>query len=107
MILSGIIEVQSQNITTHTDMCNTKMSCRDCIQTKNCAWCLQTNYDNRPRCFNQGKFMCTDVWNPKNEGTITEDLPLTQKKTSKSSPAPSKIVQISPQRLSLKLRLSE
>ena len=64
MILSGIIEVQSQNITTHPNMCNTKMSFRDCIQTKNCAWCLQTNYDNRPRCFNQGKSMCTDVWNP-------------------------------------------
>ena len=47
------------------------------------------------------------MFGSKSEGTITEDLPLTQKKTSKSSPAPSKIVQISPQRLSLKLRLSE
>lgn len=98
---SAVINVQSQNVTI--DLCNSKMSCRDCIQIQNCAWCLESNYSH-PRCYNEQKTECKNFWYPVNSGEITEQLPTTQKK---SSDPLEKIVQISPQRVSIKLRISE
>lgn len=101
-------EAQSESVTVH-DSCSTKMSCRACIQTQNCAWCLQTSYENRTRCFQPGLRItddCTLKWYPRNEENITEESPLTQKQSSSSVPLSKNIVQISPQRVSLKLRIS-
>lgn len=104
IISLGVIETQSQNGTIHYS-CNTKTKCSDCIQSPFCAWCLQTNYDKGPRCYHSSQNNeCIDNWNPQNEEKVIKQLPLTK---GKSNPSTLDIVQISPQRISLKLRISE
>lgn len=107
IISSGVIEAQSQNVTVHHS-CNTKTKCSDCIQSPYCAWCLQTNYDKGPRCYhNTQTTECKENYYPENNEKIIKKLPLTKTKSSSSDPSTPDIVQISPQRVSLKLRISE
>lgn len=52
--------------------CVIKTSCRECIQTSGCAWCLQPDFGEKPRCF-QPSLMTDSIckeeftWNPDNE----------------------------------------
>lgn len=53
--------------------CVSKTTCRDCIQTKSCAWCLQPDFGDKPRCFNPSLSAfaggCPEeyTWNPDHE----------------------------------------
>ena len=42
-----------------SDKCTSKQNCRDCIQTKNCAWCMQESFGEKPRCFNPSTLLST------------------------------------------------
>lgn len=41
---------QSVNIPS-ANSCVSKSTCHDCIQTKSCAWCMDPEFGDRPRCF--------------------------------------------------------
>lgn len=139
---------QSDKI-THQNPCVSKTTCHDCIQTQNCAWCLQPDFGDRPRCFQpdlKTNFGCPEeyTFNPDNEQTFIDQRSLTRggsmsaggsmvsggsmsggssggssmsesgsmsaggsSSGSGSSSASGSIVQISPQRVGLKLRISE
>lgn len=53
--------------------CVSKVTCRECIQTKSCAWCLLPDYGDKPRCFDPSLSSLTGgcpkeyIWNPDNE----------------------------------------
>lgn len=134
--------------------CVSKTTCRECIQTKNCAWCMQPDFGDKPRCFQPsltsfaGSCLEEYTWNPDNEQRIFLNRELTRagsasgggsasgsygesysgSSSSSSSSSSShsfggsssssgsgawgasgqqSIVQISPQRVGLKLRISE
>lgn len=61
--------VQSENIGQNP--CLSKVTCRECIQTKNCAWCMQEEFGDRPRCFHPAYApgICPEeyTFNPNNE----------------------------------------
>lgn len=91
-----------------SDSCSGKTNCGSCIQTKECAWCKEPNFGDNPRCFNfnsTNKCSESSTVAPKNNLTIIKDESLTGKtKTSDSNP---KVVQIRPQEVKIKLRISE
>lgn len=133
------------------DPCVNKASCHECIQTQNCAWCMQPDLGDLPRCFkNTIQNYCKEefTWNPHTEQKFTINRELTRGgnasaaagygygysgsyesgssySSSSSSSSSSyagaygsaasagaaassgEIVQISPQRVSLKLRISK
>lgn len=70
------------------DLCASKSTCRDCIQTINCSWCLQSNLS---RCYRQDlQHACSEPWSPK------PVLPLINIPTETSNGK-----QISPQKIGL------
>ncbi|XP_050330333.1 integrin beta-PS-like isoform X1 [Bactrocera neohumeralis] len=131
------------------DPCVNKASCHDCIQTQNCAWCMEPDFIDLPRCFkNSLQNYCKEeyTWNPFTEQKFTINRELTrggnasaaagygygyggsyEASSSYSSSSSSssyagayggaaaagasassgEIVQISPQRVSLKLRINQ
>lgn len=132
------------------DPCVNKASCHECIQTQNCAWCMQPDFGDLPRCFkNSIQNYCKEefTWNPFTEQKFTINRELTRGGNSSvaagygygyggsyeasssysgsssssssysgaygsaasagASASSGEIVQISPQRVSLKLRISK
>ncbi|XP_065364687.1 integrin beta-PS-like [Calliphora vicina] len=91
--------------------CVSKRTCHECIQTKNCAWCMQPDNGNMSRCFpsNYTDICPKDfVWNPATMEKLTINRKLTLGGQSRSKEDKREdIVQISPQRVSLKLRINE
>ncbi|XP_055388340.1 integrin beta-PS isoform X2 [Condylostylus longicornis] len=126
--------------------CISKSSCRECIRTKSCAWCMKEDFGDSPRCFEPSVpsyRQCPEefIVNPDNEEKILFGRNLTRAKKmitaqsdegyfsgagyqesysySSSSGSSSygqnsysysqtrRIVQISPQRVSLKMRVNE
>lgn len=73
----------SPNVTP-LNPCSSKTTCRDCIQTKGCAWCMDPEYGSeRPRCVDPSHFSFTQcrkefIYNPDNEITIKMDHELTR-----------------------------
>lgn len=49
-ILLLIIAINGQS--TFQNPCVSKINCRECIQTKSCAWCTAPSFADKPRCFN-------------------------------------------------------
>lgn len=108
------------NQSPQPDSCSNQNTCHECIQSKGCAWCSKPSLDQSvnegPRCFSSGListggYECESKFlvNPKNEQTVLENKPLTkfgEPKLRTENTNGQKIVQISPQRIGLKLRLS-
>jgi integrin beta 1 len=47
-----IAESLTQNVNIPSaNSCVSKSTCKDCIQTKSCAWCMDPEFGERPRCF--------------------------------------------------------
>jgi Integrin plexin domain len=44
-----LIKMAQSNV---ANKCNSKNTCHDCIQTKDCSWCSDPEYDRPERCFN-------------------------------------------------------
>lgn len=113
--------------------CTSKTTCSQCIQTQKCAWCMQENFGDRPRCF-QPDFKvgvaCDEAFtiNPDNEQSFEKDNPLSRggfaiggnqeegEEYSQASmasggsgyaSASGSVTQIRPQHVNLKLRISE
>jgi integrin beta 1 len=63
--------------------CVSKTSCSGCIQTQKCAWCMQPDFGDRPRCFQPDLKPATPcpeefVVNPDNEQIMIEDYALSR-----------------------------
>lgn len=87
VVLAAIGTVQSQFPEKLTqNPCVSKTSCHDCIQTKNCAWCMQPDFGEKPRCFQPsmtafiGGCPVEYTWNPDYEFTTYESEQLTRTK---------------------------
>ena len=148
----GAIESQfgtSEKVALFQNPCVSKTSCSGCIQTQNCAWCMQPDFGDRPRCFQPDLKLATPcpeefVVNPDNEQIMVRDYALSRggkalsggtmvsggsvyeeesgsssmkggsqssggfrESGGGSSSASGGVVQISPQEVHLKLRISE
>ncbi|XP_037807602.1 integrin beta-PS-like isoform X2 [Lucilia sericata] len=93
------------------NLCRNKRTCHECIQTKNCAWCLLPDNGNKSRCFpSYFKSYCAKdfIWNPTTKQNFTSNRKLTLGGYARSGEVIIEdIVQIRPQRVSLKLRINE
>lgn len=70
--------------------CGSKQNCRDCIQSKNCAWCLQPDYEDKPRCFQPSLSASNGCaveysYNPDNEEILVRKEELTRSGASAAS----------------------
>jgi len=93
-----------------TDFCSGKQTCSECIQTNDCAWCQENEFIFGDRCSKRGnpkKCPESSIVDPKNNLTIVQAEPLTEKKAGSASSGKEKIVQIKPQKIHLKLRPGE
>lgn len=155
LIKGGASQIKSDKLNVHNS-CASKTTCRDCIQTKSCAWCMDPKFGDKPRCFQPSMTpfagMCSEeyTYDPSNEqemkltreltrsgssvsgggaygsGSYSESSYSSSSSFSSSSSSHSfgsssggsssgsfsasgqeSIVQISPQRVGLKLRISE
>lgn len=92
--------------------CTIKLTCHECIQTQSCAWCMQPYHGDNPRCFEQSSFnTCPEefIWSPDSIQSVTTNRELTRAGYASGIAVDSSfddIIQISPQRISLKLRTS-
>lgn len=128
--LSNVL-AQSLDTVSLQNPCVSKLKCNECIQTPSCAWCFDPDFGERPRCFqpsltpNVGKCNEAFTYNPDNEQAFLEHRDLTKASSVSGSGSASasasgsgsagaggsasssgEIVQISPQRVGLKLRIS-
>lgn len=51
--------------------CISKTTCSSCIQSQGCGWCMDADFDTKPRCFSPQVFKdptvhCKDIYYPKN-----------------------------------------
>lgn len=96
----------AENLTQNA--CTNKISCHECIQASVCAWCAHPNFGNKPRCFqpNLSDFSggCPEeyIYNPDNEQRLSIAKQLKRGDIEWGDGA----VQIYPQRVHLKLRMS-
>lgn len=51
LLVITISFAQSATSESAPSSCASKLTCHECIQTKSCAWCLQPDYGDKPRCF--------------------------------------------------------
>lgn len=108
--------IESQN------SCVTKANCSACIQTPKCSWCTQPQFGDGPRCFKpelKSPSQCPEefIIDPQNEQILIRNEALSRRaKTSSSGSSASSggsgyesesLIQISPQEVKLKLRISE
>lgn len=132
VLLSVTTAQQSEKLTQNP--CAVKQTCHECIQTPTCAWCYQPDYGEKKRCFQPNintdlLLHCAEeyIYNPDNEfksilqkklqkasysATSTSSSVSTASSSSSSSSsgqasAHQEAVQISPQHVSLKLRINE
>jgi integrin beta 1 len=129
----GFIVAQPQNL-PGSNPCTGKTDCGSCIQIDVCAWCMQPDFGDRPRCFQpdlKSSSPCPEefVFNPDNEQIMMSEAMLSRKSAlgqgsssgsmsghgsasggssgHGSSSGSGSVVQISPQEVKLKLRISE
>lgn len=153
MLLSTFGAIESQfgidKAALFQNPCVSKTNCGTCIQTQKCAWCMQPDFGDRPRCFQPDLKPATPcpeefVVNPDNEQIMIRDMALSRggkalsggtmvsgggiyeeesgagsmsgqssasgggSESGKGSASGSgSVVQISPQHVHLKLRISE
>lgn len=87
VLLSTLVIIQSQNpdkpAALTQNPCTSKTNCSSCIQTQSCAWCMQPDFGDRPRCFQpdlKPSTLCSEefVVNPDNEEIMLKNLQLTR-----------------------------
>jgi protocadherin alpha len=94
--LIGSVRLQASNSqgsssskVSYQNPCISKTTCRECIQTQNCAWCLQPNFGDAPRCFQPDLKSMSNVceeeftWYPDNEQVLITNRELTRKRSKK------------------------
>lgn len=151
VLISTIVVINSQNpdkpVALTQNPCTSKTTCSSCIQAQHCAWCMQPDFGDRPRCFLPDLKPATPcpeefVVNPDNEEIMIRNMALSrsgqsiagggmasggsyhEEGSSSSSMSGSgssasggsasggaagggSVVQVSPQHVNLKLRISE
>lgn len=87
---AGTVESQFPEKLTQNP-CVSKTTCHDCIQTKNCAWCMQPDFGDKPRCFQPSLTAFTGgcpeeyTWNPDYEFSMYQHEQLTRAKGAAAS----------------------
>lgn len=93
------------------DHCAGKQTCHQCIQAKDCAWCMDPNASDAKRCFHAASnSSCQQnfIWNPQATQELIDDRELTVADFNRTTNTQDDdIVQIRPQRIKLKLRISK
>lgn len=132
LTLIKLAHCQQQEKLTSQNPCVNKASCHECIQTPTCAWCSQPEYGEKNRCFQPNLEdplkQCDEayIYNPDNVFSVVDNRNLSKASKYHSSQSGaaasssssssssgssygghSEAVQISPQRVSLKLRINE
>lgn len=81
----SVIESQSSidKAALSQNPCVSKTTCSACIQTQKCAWCMQPDFGERPRCFQpdtKPATLCPEefVINPDNEQIMVRDYALSR-----------------------------
>lgn len=112
LVVASTSLVQSQFAKKFVEnSCAEQKNCHDCIETKSCAWCLLPDFGDQPRCFQLSLTHLTGgcpenyTYNPDNEALVEKNQDLTQG-GSASINSGGNIVQIKPQKVQLKLRIS-
>ncbi|XP_017852281.1 integrin beta-PS isoform X1 [Drosophila busckii] len=89
IVLSTSVEAQTQSqaqslqtpAKLEQNPCVNKATCRDCIQTQSCGWCMKPDYGDRPRCFlhSPKASVCPEafIWNPDTSERILVNKELT------------------------------
>lgn len=93
LVLITIINAQLPDQNILQNPCVSKSTCRECIETKSCAWCMQPtdDYGDKPRCFQPSLTSLTQTcpeeytWNPDNEQRIVINRQLTRAGSSASA----------------------
>lgn len=76
IVVPAISGQYSDKLSAAQNPCVSKTTCSDCIQTKSCAWCLEPDFGDRPRCFQPSLSSITGscpeqyTWNPDHEERI-------------------------------------
>ena len=87
MLISTFGAIQSQfgidKTVSFQNPCVSKATCSACIQTQKCAWCMQPDFGDRPRCFQpdlKPQTPCPEefVINPDNEQIMIRDYALSR-----------------------------
>lgn len=71
--------------------CVVKTSCRECIQTKACVWCMNPDFADKPKCFHPSSVSlyssCGEqyIWDPDNAERIVIGRGLTRASSAMSS----------------------
>lgn len=87
--LIGSVHLQSNtqsNKVSYQNPCGSKITCHECIQTQKCAWCMQPDFGERPRCFDPAikstNNVCDEefIWYPDNEQIMFMNEELTKKR---------------------------
>lgn len=86
VLLSMLGAIESQGIdksALSANPCANKLNCGACIQTQSCAWCMDPEFGDRPRCFQPDLKPATTcpeefVVNPDNEQIMVRDFALSR-----------------------------
>ncbi|KAL0268505.1 UNVERIFIED_CONTAM: hypothetical protein PYX00_010424 [Menopon gallinae] len=127
IVLLATVSCQVAEKLTSQNPCVTKQTCHECIQTPTCAWCAQRDFNDTKRCFQPNvntviNLQCDEAYvvNPDNVFSLLEGRQLKKARSRYESGYDSsysegygggysqhEAVQISPQHVSLKLRINE
>lgn len=87
VLINTFVAIESQfgndKTISFQNPCVSKTSCSACIQTQKCAWCMQPEFGDRPRCFQpdlKPSTPCPEefVINPDNEQIMIRDYALSR-----------------------------
>lgn len=92
--------------------CKNKDRCYKCIQTAGCAWCKDEGKDIETRCFNpitdvDSRKSCEDIYDPETEFLMIRNESLTASTDRPIGSVEKNIIQLYPQEVDLKMRISE
>lgn len=112
LLVARIIRSQLSDELNEENSCDRKVTCSECIQTKNCAWCMAPSMGGNARCHDPSmdSRYCEEehFWHPDNEQRVLSmrelSRPGSAEAIDENQQSP---VQISPQHFALKLRISE
>ncbi|XP_039962389.1 integrin beta-PS-like isoform X1 [Bactrocera tryoni] len=107
ILVVGAVALKNTTGVDKMNPCKNKDTCRECIQTANCAWCKEPNFAE-DRCFPSNAYTtCKSIENPETKITGELKRPLSSGGKSKNSHENGEIVQLMPQYIKLELRPNE
>lgn len=113
VLLITILCCLSGSFGLQENSCMNKTTCSECIQAEGgCAWCMDPDANDRPRCFqpdSKAGISCSKgfVENPENQHIFYSNENLGHETWHIHNSVTRSVTQIQPQHVGLKLRISE